>query len=180
MLMFPPLKSCPIMKFAAWAPVGGPVRKPLLKSSGFLSSSTTRPLVIYNPPGDRSRRGAALRPMQAIPVFYADEIVAESGGYSPSAGKPKAVAAAWEHAGLPIELRPVVPATVEELCLAHDSDFVRLVLACQVENGFGNKRADVARSLPYTCGAMLGAASVALQSGVACAPVSGLDRKSVV
>ena len=83
---------------------------------------------------------------------------------------------AWERAGLPIELRPIVPATVEELCLAHDAAFVRAVLACETENGFQNCRPDVARALPYTTGALLGAASFALQCGIACAPCSGFHH----
>ncbi len=114
--------------------------------------------------------------MSPIPVFYADEMLAESDSYSPSAAKPKAVVAAWERAGLPIELRPITPATTEELCLAHDPDLVQSVLACRAENGFGDKRPDVARSLPYTSGAMLGAASLALRTGIACAPVSGFHH----
>ena len=115
--------------------------------------------------------------MDAIPVFYTDEMLVEdSGTRSRSAGKAKAVVAAWEMAGLPIDLRPVVPATVEDLCLAHDPTFVRGVLACQVDNGFRNRRPDIAASLPLTTGAMLGAASFALQVGIACAPVSGFHH----
>lgn len=111
-----------------------------------------------------------------IPVFYSDELLAESDSRSPSAGKPGPVVAAWERAGLAIERRPVVPATVEQLCLAHDPPFVRAILAGQIANGFGNTRADVARSLPYTNGALLCAASCALETRIACAPVSGFHH----
>jgi len=114
--------------------------------------------------------------MNAIPVFYSEELLAGSGTRSPSPGKPKPVLAAWRRAGLPIEVRPIVPATVEELSLAHDPNFVRAMLAGEAENGFGNRRADVARSLPYTSGSMLCAASLALDTGVACAPVSGFHH----
>jgi acetoin utilization deacetylase AcuC-like enzyme len=114
--------------------------------------------------------------MDAIPVFYAEEMLANSDSRSPSAGKPKPVVAAWERAGLPIELRPIVPATVDELCLAHDAAFVQNILACEAENGFQNRRADVAQALPYTTGALLGAASFALQCGIACAPCSGFHH----
>lgn len=114
--------------------------------------------------------------MSVVPVFYGDELLADSDSRSPSAGKPKPVVDAWLAAGLPIELRPVVPATIDELCLAHDPAFVRSILACETPNGFGNTRADVARSLPYTSGAMLGAASCALETGIACAPVSGFHH----
>ena len=114
--------------------------------------------------------------MSVVPVFYGDELLADSDSRSPSAGKPKPVVDAWLAAGLPIELRPVVPATIDELCLAHEPAFVRSILACETPNGFGNTRADVARSLPYTSGAMLGAASCALETGIACAPVSGFHH----
>jgi acetoin utilization deacetylase AcuC-like enzyme len=103
-------------------------------------------------------------------------MLANSDSRSPSAGKAKPVVAAWEHAGLPIELRPIVPATKEELCLAHDAAFVRDILACEAENGFRNCRPDVARALPYTTGALMGAASFALQCGIACAPCSGFHH----
>ena len=49
-------------------------------------------------------------------------------------------------------------------------------LECTALNGFGNKRPDVARSLPYTTGAMINAACSALDRGVACAPVSGFHH----
>ena len=111
-----------------------------------------------------------------MPVFYAEELLANSDSRSPSAGKPKPVVAAWERAGLPIELRPVVPATVEELCLAHDRAFVQAILLGEAENGFHNRRPDVARALPYTTGALLGAAEAALECRIACAPVSGFHH----
>jgi acetoin utilization deacetylase AcuC-like enzyme len=114
--------------------------------------------------------------MDKIPVFYAEEMLAESDSRSPSAEKPRHVVSAWEHAGLPIELRPIVPVSVEDLRLAHEPAFVRSILACEADNGFENRRPDVAKSLPYTNGAMLGAASLALQCGIACAPVSGFHH----
>ena len=115
--------------------------------------------------------------MDPIPVFYTDEMLVEdSGSRSRSAGKPRAVVAAWERSGLPIDLRPVVPVSVEDFCLAHDAAFVRGVLACDIDNGFRNRRKDIAATLPLTTGAMLGAASFALQVGVACAPVSGFHH----
>ena len=114
--------------------------------------------------------------MTAIPVFFCDEMLADSDSRSPSARKPGPVVAALELAGLPIERQPVTPATVEELSLAHDPAFVRSILACEAVNGFGNTREDVARSLPYTNGAMLCAADAALASGIACAPTSGFHH----
>jgi acetoin utilization deacetylase AcuC-like enzyme len=114
--------------------------------------------------------------VHTIPVFYSDDMLADSDSFSPSARKPKAVVDACKLAGLPIEQWPIVPATVEDLCLAHDPDFVRAVLAGESPNGFGKTREDVARSLPFTNGAMLNAARASLQSGIACAPTSGFHH----
>ena len=68
--------------------------------------------------------------MNRIPVFYSDELLANSDSWSPSAGKPKPVVESWLNEALPIEIRLVVPATVEELSFAHDPAFVRSILAC--------------------------------------------------
>ena len=117
--------------------------------------------------------------MQAIshiPVAFSDAAVAENESFSPSAGKPKAVVAAWQALDLPIELQAIVPATAEELHAAHDPKFVDNILSCRTENGFGNRSVDVARSLPYTSGAMLCAVRTALAGGIACAPVSGFHH----
>jgi acetoin utilization deacetylase AcuC-like enzyme len=111
-----------------------------------------------------------------IPVFYGDEMLAESGSFSPSAGKPRLVADAWREARFPIDWRGVTPATVDDLCLAHDPAYVAAILDGTADNGFGNTRADVARSLPFTTGAMMNAAEAALECGVACAPVSGFHH----
>jgi len=115
--------------------------------------------------------------LSTLPVFYTEQMVADAASYSPSAAKPRAVLAAWEALGLPltrIEPEPVSPA---QLALAHDADYVARVLACQTENGFGNRLPAVARSLPYTSGAMLAAAQEALRNGrVAVAPCSGFHH----
>lgn len=111
-----------------------------------------------------------------VPVAFSHAAVAENESFSPSAGKPKAVVAAWQALDLPIELQPIVPVTVDELRAAHQPKFVENILSCRAENGFGNRSADVARSLPYTSGAMLCAARTALASGITCAPVSGFHH----
>lgn len=120
-------------------------------------------------------------PPGSLLVFASPEMVASSESYSPSAAKPRAVLEDWHRAGLPIDLRAVVPATVEELCRAHDRAFVTDILAGRRANGFGNCSVDVAASLPFTTGAMLTAARHVLSlppSGVrlACAPVSGFHH----
>jgi hypothetical protein len=97
--------------------------------------------------------------MNAIPVFYSEEMLAVSDCRGPGAAKPRPVVEAWQQAALPVQVHPILPASYEDLCVAHDPGFVLGVLGCQIANGFRNTRADVARSLPYTNGAMLCAAS---------------------
>jgi acetoin utilization deacetylase AcuC-like enzyme len=111
-----------------------------------------------------------------IPVFYSPEMLANSDSFSPSASKPQFVVEDWKYHGFPIDIRTVVPVSPQDFGLAHDPNFVTSVLACRRENGFGNRRADVAQSLPFTTGALLAAAREALQSGIACAPVSGFHH----
>ncbi|MGH8261950.1 MAG: histone deacetylase [Steroidobacterales bacterium] len=117
-----------------------------------------------------------MQTLSRIPVVFSDAAVAETDSFSPSAGKPRAVVAAWQALDLPIELQSIVPVTVEELHAAHDPKFVDNILSCRTENGFGNRSADVARSLPFTNGALLCAARAALAGGIACAPVSGFHH----
>jgi acetoin utilization deacetylase AcuC-like enzyme len=113
---------------------------------------------------------------RTIPVFYREEMLAHADSFSPSAGKPRHVVAAWASASMPIRIESYPPATFQELCQSHDTAYVRGVLSLELQNGFGNRREDVARSLPWTAGAMLAAAREALRSGIACAPVSGFHH----
>jgi acetoin utilization deacetylase AcuC-like enzyme len=112
----------------------------------------------------------------AIPVFYREEILAHSDSFSPSAGKPRQVVAAWSAASLPIRIESYPQASLDALCRSHDPAYVHGVLSTKLPNGFGNRREDVARSLPWTTGAMLSAAREALRSGIGCAPVSGFHH----
>jgi acetoin utilization deacetylase AcuC-like enzyme len=105
-------------------------------------------------------------------------MVADSASFSPSAMKPAQAVKSWLDAGFNITLVEPAPATFEQLCLAHDRDYVADVLACVRSNGFSNKSHDVANSLPYTSGAMLDAAKAAMVDGFACAPVSGFHHAS--
>jgi hypothetical protein len=114
--------------------------------------------------------------LQAITVFYAEPMVAEANSFSPSAGKPRQVLAAWKADHLPIAIQPFLPVDEHDLALCHDPAYVRGVLTCTLPNGFGNWSPDVARSLPWTSGALLSAARHALREGIACAPVSGFDH----
>jgi hypothetical protein len=85
---------------------------------------------------------------QKSPCFYSASLLAESGSFSPSAGEPPQVLAAWQEAGLPISVRPISPASELDLCLAHGAAYVHGVLAGSIPNGFGNTSPEVARSLP--------------------------------
>lgn len=115
--------------------------------------------------------------MDKVPVYYRPEMVADVESFSPSAGKPRLVVEDWFERGLPIEVRTFEPVTEAELSMAHAPGYVRGVLAGEVRNGFGSKSLEVARSLPYTSGAMLAAAREALRNGVvAVAPVSGFHH----
>lgn len=118
-----------------------------------------------------------MAPLAAIPVYYDPRMVADAQSFSPSASKPIAVMESWSRLGLPLERCPVTPVTVEELCLAHDRAMVEDILSGRRENGFDNTLESVARSLPFTSGAMLGAARKAVENGrVAVAPVSGFHH----
>jgi acetoin utilization deacetylase AcuC-like enzyme len=102
--------------------------------------------------------------------------IPSSGSACPSASKPRHVLAAWQKAGLPIAVHPFAPASELDLCLAHDGVYVRGILERMLPNGFGNTSLEVARSLPFTTGAMIAAARASLTAGCACAPVSGLHH----
>lgn len=117
--------------------------------------------------------------MDRIPVFFTpDMLAANAGSYSPSAFKPAQVMADWTYYyGEVIEQRQPTEATTEMLCSAHDPGYVRDVLALERDNGFHNRDAGVAQSLPWTSGAMTSAAIEALDNRrVAVAPVSGFHH----
>lgn len=110
-------------------------------------------------------------------VFYSDKMVAQEGGDSPSARKPKLVVDAWVATGIPLEIEAPDPVSVDDFALAHDRVHVESVLAFKSMNGFGNYDAEVAASLPYTTGAMLSAAREAiLCRGAVAAPCSGFHH----
>lgn len=112
-----------------------------------------------------------------LPVYYTSKMVASFDCYSPSAGKPARVVADWRRLELPIQIIEPEPVTANDFKLAHAPDFVDEILACERANGFGNKYPEVAKSLPYTTGAMVSAAREAIKNGkVAVAPCSGFHH----
>ena len=98
-------------------------------------------------------------------VFYDDRQQVESNeSVSPSAGKPKLVLESWKKLGFPIDIKKVTPLTVDEICLAHDPDYVNGVINCELLNGFDNKNKEVAASLTWTTGSFASAAIYAYKN----------------
>jgi acetoin utilization deacetylase AcuC-like enzyme len=99
--------------------------------------------------------------------------------------KPALAVRSWQERGYPIEIAPVKAATRQELLRAHDARYVDGVLSGKIANGFGTRDLDIARSLPFTSGAMVAAAFTAIVAPssscaglIACAPVSGFHHAS--
>lgn len=113
-------------------------------------------------------------------VFYRPEQVAENAAsFSPSAGKPALVVADWLKHKLITEddIETFEPVSRETLALAHDRAYVDGVLDLEVDNGFHNRDAQVAASLPYTTGSFLAAAEHAiLYNTHTCSPTSGFHH----
>jgi len=111
-----------------------------------------------------------------IPVFYTPKMVADSGCESPSAKKPKEVVASWQNK-FPITILEPRPVTLSDYARVHAVDWAEDILRCKKPNGFGNKSPEVAAALPYTSGAMLQAARLAISTGAAAAaPCSGFHH----
>lgn len=116
-------------------------------------------------------------PMTSIPVFYRPEMVADSGGYSPSPGKAR-----WfvdRCSTMPVTIIPPKPASHSQIAMAHLDAYVDGVMTCQLDNGFGNRRPDVAAALPFQVGSMIDAAlhvTAARGNRVACSPTSGFHH----
>ena len=115
--------------------------------------------------------------LQSIPVFYTRLMVADADSFSPSASKPTAVVESWRKLGIPLDIIAPAPVSADDIARTHLPAYVDAVLSCRVANGFGNRMEAVAKSLPYTSGAMLAAAREALRNGrVAVAPCSGFHH----
>lgn len=118
-------------------------------------------------------------------IFYRPEMYAETQSFSPSSRKPKLFIEGLQKKPLkkPLRIQSFEPVTYDDLCLAHDPDYVKGILSCEIENGFGNTDKAVADSLPYTTGSMLAAAEYAaihrepgLHRAYACSPTSGFHH----
>ena len=109
-------------------------------------------------------------------VIYSDAVVADAQSFSPSARKPREVVNSWLRRFPVIEIVGPEAVSVEQICLAHAPHYVRGIFSFKRANGFGNHLPEVAASLPWTSGAMLKAARVALIEGCAVAPVAGFHH----
>jgi acetoin utilization deacetylase AcuC-like enzyme len=113
-----------------------------------------------------------------IKVFYSEKQTASRNlSFSPSAQKPALVVTAWQQLGLPLEIIEPAPATLTDLCRAHDPAYVRGVLAGRIPNGFGNTSAEINATLPWTNGSMISAAEHAVCTGESVfSPTSGFHH----
>lgn len=103
--------------------------------------------------------------MKNLKVFYSPEqTVTNNKSYSPSAGKPAEVLASWQALGLPLDVQPVKPFKASMIALAHDPKYVHDVLSLQIDNGFGNRLPEVAKSLRYTTSSFAHAALYAAKN----------------
>ena len=116
--------------------------------------------------------------LKEMPVFYnKNQCVNHDLGYSPSAKKPKLVVQAWKQMGYPITIHKIRALSIEEIAVAHDLNYVKGILNAKLNNGFGNKSQDVAKSLQWTTGSFFCAAVYAyLQKRNTFSPTSGFHH----
>ncbi|CAN5670392.1 histone deacetylase [soil metagenome] len=114
----------------------------------------------------------------SVRVFYSPrQSAAANLSFSPSAQKPALVVAAWQQAGIPVEIVCPRPATHTDLHRAHDPAYVREVLTGRARNGFGNTDAAVNQTLIWTNGSMISAAEWAVEHGESVlSPTSGFHH----
>jgi acetoin utilization deacetylase AcuC-like enzyme len=109
-------------------------------------------------------------------VYFNSRMSVEVAGFSPSPNKPAAAVSDWQERGLRVEVCDFEPVSEKDLCLAHDPDYVRGVLAGLISNGHGNFDPRVAESCRWTSGSMLAASRAAVSDGVAVSPSSGFHH----
>lgn len=85
-------------------------------------------------------------------------------GSSPSPMKPKLLAEYWKLRQKPVEFKSVIPITRDIYYLAHDRDYVDLVLNGKRSNGFGNFDKGVIATLPYLTGSVVQAGECVLNN----------------
>jgi len=102
--------------------------------------------------------------MKRLKIFHnSRQSVKNNTGFSPSAGKPEKLLAHLQKQKVPLEIMDFAPVTPADLKLVHEPKYVDGVLQGDVANGFGNRSAEVAASLPWTSGSFVAAALHAWQ-----------------
>lgn len=115
-------------------------------------------------------------------VVYADCQVSDPnqdpiyGIVSPSAGKPKLIAAELKRLYPDLEFHQPIALTRDDFYRCHSKTYVDDVLDKKRQNGFRTISGSVNASLPYTNGAMYWACRLAMHSQPACALVAGFHH----
>ncbi len=110
-------------------------------------------------------------------VVYSEKMVGDPWrAAAPGPLKALQVIRSLNSSGLPIQIVPPVPASVEDLYRTHERSYVDDVLACRRNSAFGTRSDELARSLPYTCGAVYTAALLALDHGISASLTCGFHH----
>lgn len=109
-----------------------------------------------------------------LKVFYNDNQTAKTNdSYSPSATKPAEVLKSWQNLGLPLEvISDFSPVTIDQLCKAHEREYVEGVMNLTQNNGFSNRLPEIRDSLLWTSGSFMAAAIHAIETGAPCASLT--------
>ena len=107
-----------------------------------------------------------------IPVVYTDDLSMGSEEWI-SLSKPAILMKAVRHETTVVPPKPV---GAPELALAHSDIYVQGVTSLRAANGFGDTRPEVLRQVMAANSCMVTATRIALDNGVAFAPVSGFHH----
>jgi acetoin utilization deacetylase AcuC-like enzyme len=78
--------------------------------------------------------------------------------------------------GYAVTLHEPPALTRAQLSLTHHPDYVDDILECREHNGFSDRDPEIARTLPYTSGSMVLAATLAFEHGIAASFSSGFHH----
>ena len=119
-------------------------------------------------------------------VVYSEKMVPDMPEITyttPSPWKPKKVVDDWNsdpEISKRIDVTEPEPATIEDFELAHDPNYITGIFDGTKENGCGGTAKQLAVTLPYTTGAEITAAMLALEGNpIVCAPVSGFHHAGI-
>ena len=90
-----------------------------------------------------------------------------------SLNKPSKVVEAIRAFDPDVEVIPALPLPTADFYRAHNKTYVDELLACQIDNGFGDRRPAVITQIRYANGSFVQAAEEAIESGVCLSPTSG-------